>query len=796
MESRVVFNLGEGTCQTGLANVVVQVSQDGVADWLIQLSGELSPVPHLEQTFQQWRSHYHALHSRLRSPYRGFEFDENTPTNVSVDTFEVLCIKLQREINDWLAELTDIEKQLRTQLSATDQIRVIIETNDPILQSLPWHVWNFFDDYPKAEVALSKREHRPVTVLSEGPDRGNSNIVRILAVLGCSHNIDVQQDRTLLKRIPQAEVVVLEEPPRAELNKQLWDERGWDILFFAGHSLGQSEDLSGQLVINSTERIKVVHLKAALKQAIARGMTLAIFNSCDGLSLGRDLADLNIPQLIVMREPIADQVAQAFLKYFLQAFSTGQSLYASVRQAREQLQGLEGQFPGASWLPVIFQNPAEHSMQWSASSKADDKRIDYEEITEPTDSRKKKPSWTLRKGLWVSLISTGAVMGIRLLGLLEPFELAAYDQLMRSRPKTWEDPIDPHLLVVEVTTEDTGKYGYPLDDDLLATALETLYQHQPAAVGIDMHRGQARGQGRDQLINLFNNHPNLFTVCAFGQGALPLLAPPKEFSSDQQVNQVGFSDIQTDAAEGELDRPVRRHLLTYDPGVTSTSSDCTTPYSFSFHLAYAFLDSQNVDLTITDAGDWQFGDVVFQNLPNRTGGYTHLGGQSNQILLNYRFNKKPARHFTLTQLLEDCIDPELIANRVVLVGTTSEFVRDEFETPHGTMSGVWVHAHMVSQMVQAVMNERSLLRVLPQFGWLQWGDFFVVWLGATLSAIAAMCFRSRWMLLLSGGVIILVMYYTCLLILSQGVWLPLVPTVLAVLIAIGAIGFYVRPNIH
>ena len=35
-----------------------------------------------------------------------------------------------------------------------------------------------------------------------------------------------------------------------------------------------------------------------------------------------------------------------------------------MRESRERLQGLEEQFPCASWLPVISQNPAEVPVSW------------------------------------------------------------------------------------------------------------------------------------------------------------------------------------------------------------------------------------------------------------------------------------------------------------------------------------------------------------------------------------------------------------------------------------------------
>ncbi len=98
-------------------------------------------------------------------------------------------------------------------------------------------------------------------------------------------------------------------------------------------------------------------------------MQLAIFNSCDGLGLARSLADLQIPQTIVMRESVPDLVAQTFLKYFLTTLAQGESFYLSVRRAREQLQGMEDSFPCATWLPVIYQHPAQIPFTWSKSSR-------------------------------------------------------------------------------------------------------------------------------------------------------------------------------------------------------------------------------------------------------------------------------------------------------------------------------------------------------------------------------------------------------------------------------------------
>ncbi|HEY9747845.1 MAG TPA: CHAT domain-containing protein, partial [Allocoleopsis sp.] len=201
--------------------------------------------------------------------------------------------------------------------------------------------------------------------------------IRILAVLGNQTGIDTEADRQLLTQLaPTAEVIFLVEPHRRELNQQLWDAHGWDILFFAGHSASQADRATGQIAINPQQRLGLSDLKHALQQAIAKGLQLAIFNSCDGLGLAHDLQALHIPQMIVMREPVPDLVAQEFLKAFLTSFTQGVPLYLAVRQAREQLQGLEDEFPCASWLPVICQNPAELPMVWQPQHQAVDQRIE------------------------------------------------------------------------------------------------------------------------------------------------------------------------------------------------------------------------------------------------------------------------------------------------------------------------------------------------------------------------------------------------------------------------------------
>ncbi|MEM8805022.1 MAG: CHASE2 domain-containing protein [Cyanobacteria bacterium P01_G01_bin.38] len=775
----------------------------------LKFRGHLPPAPELPELYQRWRLLYEALHARLRlrkpDSSLEIEFDDDAVTRVSEAEFRILSKQLQKAINQWLHApgFLKIDQQLRTKLNPAEAVRVMIETADPLFQKLPWHLWQFYEDYHQAEIALSAQEYDRVVPLSSNKPSSKpfnalsreTHSVRILVVLGHSDGIDIQPDLKLLEQLPGTEMLVLKEPQRSELDRWLWDEAGWDILFFAGHSTSQAwQDPgpmngpgTGQLFINPVERLSIEQLRNALKASIARGLKLAIFNSCDGLGLARALGDLHIPQMIVMREPVADQVAQLFLKHFLQVFSRGEALYSAVRQAREKLQGVEGDFPGASWLPVIYQNPTEVPMVWPG------RVLPARRKPEP-GNRRARLNW--RSLLAVSLIVSLLVMGVRWLGGLQALELQAYDRLMRSRPVGLESVSDPNLLVVEITTADTNAYGYPLRDNVLANVVEILQQYQPQAIGLDLHRFQVRPPGREQLLAQFQKYANLYTVCSFGLGAQNIYGPPPELSAEQVRNQVGFSDLQLDGTEQSRTQSVRRQLLSYDPGLVDEKSDCTTPFSLSFHLAYNFLSAAGIEpLEPNPAREWQFGPVVFHRLATRTGGYQNLDGQSHEILINYRFYDTPAHRISLGEILTGAIEPDQVKDRIVLIGTTDPVGGDYFDTPHGSLPGVWIHAHQISQILQAVLHDRPLLWVLPQWRNLQWGDWLWVWGWAMVGGLMVWWLRSPLTLALAMGLSIGVLYQGCLFFLLKGGWMPLLPAVLALMITAAGLAFYRLPRV-
>jgi len=359
MEKLVILDI-DGDLRLG-AVATLEIRAEGNHAVTTRAKGKLPPATELVEQYEHWQSIYRSLSFLFRLEERGGQITQGSPKDL-LDACRQCAQTLADSLTTWLKaeSFRPIREKLLEKVSPSDTVRLILQIEDNQLRRLPWHLWDFFERYPKAEVALGAMAYERVE--TSAPFREKP---RILAILGNGNGIDIEADRQLLSSLLcGAEIVFLVEPQRRQLYQQLWDSAGWDILFFAGHSSSLCDGQAGQIEINGSDRLTLTELSYALKKAIARGLQLAIFNSCDGLGLARSLGSLHIPQIVVMREPVPDLVAQEFLKCFLTAFSRGESFYTSVREAREQLQALEDRCPCASWLPVICQNPTAVPVIW------------------------------------------------------------------------------------------------------------------------------------------------------------------------------------------------------------------------------------------------------------------------------------------------------------------------------------------------------------------------------------------------------------------------------------------------
>src|SRR5919199_523730 len=784
MGKLVVLKLEDGSFEQGFP-VTLQIGEDERHPSL-EIIGKLPPIPEIPQCYHDWAKTYRDLGLRSR-----LEAAPAQVTNVSTkEKIENCCSAaqiLRDRLNDWLysESFRPIREKLLEQLSPTDEIRLIIQTENIWLRRLPWHLLDFCDRYPKAEIALSPRSFRYPKPIPSAHSK-----VRILAILGNSAGINIQADRLLLEQLPDAEVLFLEEPQLEKLNEELWRKPGWDILFFAGHSSSQCNGETGQIYLNQTDSLTFDQLKFAVKKAVERGLKIAIFNSCDGLGLAQNLADLQIPQIVIMREPVPDRISQEFLKNFLDAFSRGESFYLAVREARERLQGWETRFPCATWLPMIFQNPAVVPPTWRGLCQGSDISIP----PEPTPPLPKpaidlpiphppEPIPTVRCSLRaVFLLSVGITslfLGIRHMGLLQSLELRAFDRMMQSRPA---EPPDSRLLVVTVTEEDIqAQKNEPrrgsLSDRTLARLLAKLESYQPRMIGLDIYRDFPVEANHPELAKYLRESDRFIGVCQASTDRNDSgIEPPPEVP---QAN-LGLSDVAIDS--GGI---VRRHLLAMTP---SPASACTPQYTLSTQVALRFLEAQGISRQFTPDGLLKLGKVVFKPLESHSSGYQGADAWGHQVLLNYRFYRSPedfAGQVSVQQVLKGQINPDRVKDRVVLIGVTAPSAKDFFPTPYAqTIPGVVVHAQQVSQILSAVLDGRPLLRVWPG-----WGEALWIWGWSLAGGLIGWRFLrgSRWVVVVGAIAILSGLSFVLFI---QGTWVPLVPAVLVLALTSGSVFVY------
>lgn len=371
-----------------------------------------------------------------------------------------------------------------------------------------------------------------------------------------------------------------------------------------------------------------------------------------------------------------------------------------------------------------------------------------------------------------SLAMTTGVMGAAQLGWLEGLEQRAYDQMVRLRHRMHEPPLDDRLLIVAVTETDLEALAeFPLRDETVANALDQLQQYEPAVIGLDMFRAIPKPPGREALErSLQADNVVVITQLSDSQGR-PGIPPPAVIAPEQ----VSFNDVVVDA-----DGTIRRTLLIAEQ---ITVEGPKTLYSLPLLLSLQYLATQNItpQASTLDPNYMQLGPTTLIPLAAGSGGYATVDTRGYQIMLDYRHRQSPARQVSLTQLLNDDVDPAWIKGKVVLMGLTAPSFKDLFYTPFTAgqaadhqMPGVVVHAQTVSYLLDMAVGDRALIWMSQP--WHEW-IWCLTW--ATLGGAMAWFWRHPIMLTLSQiGIMSGAMAASYGFFLDQG-WLPAIAPAIA-----------------
>ncbi|OLP19880.1 hypothetical protein BST81_03020 [Leptolyngbya sp. 'hensonii'] len=366
---------------------------------------------------------------------------------------------------------------------------------------------------------------------------------------------------------------------------------------------------------------------------------------------------------------------------------------------------------------------------------------------------------------------TSVIALARIVGWLQPLELAAYDQFVSIKPP---QSTDPRILIIEVSEEDIRTHGHPIPDGVLARLIQKLNQSRPAAIGLDIVRDIPVPPGHAELEKTFRATPNLIGIAFRSDTPADNIAPPPALPPQQ----VGLSNMFHDA-----DGITRRGLLYL------SNPDGTVETGFSMKLAALYLQKQGIALpqpeNLRTNSMLQIGNGRLVKLWSNDGGYVNVitNDKHYLLLINYRAARGGFSTATLTDVLENRVPENFIRNRVILIGYSAPSVDDTFLTPYRTgtavnMLGVAVHATMVSQILNTAQQGETSIRSWPEPVKYLW---IIVW--GIIGTFLSWQLRSPRHLIPALLVLQLGLFGSCYLAFLMHWWIPLIPPTLALLTA-------------
>ncbi|MEM7554801.1 MAG: CHASE2 domain-containing protein [Cyanobacteria bacterium P01_A01_bin.84] len=314
------------------------------------------------------------------------------------------------------------------------------------------------------------------------------------------------------------------------------------------------------------------------------------------------------------------------------------------------------------------------------------------------------------------------------LGWLQISERQLYDYYLRSRPL---EPQDKKIVIVGITEKDIEKLGFPISDDTLANLLTKIKAQNPRAIGLDLHRNVNIGEsGNQKLDKIFSSTPQLIGVekTDGGNPSHLSISPPTQL---RKLGQTGASEIIEDSENGA----VRRGYLY----VQKSTEEEPIP-SLGLAVALKYLEGENIVPTGYGEQSWlKLNDTVFPLLEANRLFYSEQAIDNYQTIINYCNNEDKFLYLGISEVLANKVEDNLFKDKIVFIGTMAETIEDIYTTPYSYRQenydftyGVEIHASMTSQIVNAALSERIIIKF--QNSYWQYGGLFILLLTTSFSS--------------------------------------------------------------
>ncbi len=377
----------------------------------------------------------------------------------------------------------------------------------------------------------------------------------------------------------------------------------------------------------------------------------------------------------------------------------------------------------------------------------------------------------------------GLTIAIRMLGWLQPLELAVFDLSFRLRPT---EATDERIVIVSIEESDlTHLKQWPLSDAVLAKLLTQISQQKPKVIGLDLYRDLPVEPGHAEITKVFKNTPNLIGIQkVLGDRFSSKVAPAPILA---QLGQISANDVVVDT-----DGVLRRGMLFPIPGDPLPS--------LGLAMATAYLKEQGIQPQAASNGSMKLKNTIFNPFETNDGSYIGADAGGYQILLNFRGNTHSFRYVSVMDVLENRIPNNLMRDRIVIIGTQAASLNDAFYTAYSRgfagapvrTPGVEIQANLTSQILSSVLENRPLIQV-----WQAPLEDLWIFLWALLIASCGWKWRqTKAHLFLLQAIAIIFLATVSLSAIAYGSflfgwWIPVVSPILAVLGSTIAISGYV-----
>ncbi len=369
-------------------------------------------------------------------------------------------------------------------------------------------------------------------------------------------------------------------------------------------------------------------------------------------------------------------------------------------------------------------------------------------------------------GLWSQAAPPGimvlvVVISIRIAGGMQFLEWMLLDAMLHLRPV---EKLDERVVIVGVDEKDIQWVKqYPVPDEKIAQLLTKLETYQPLAIGLDLFKNVPVEPGGEKLTRLFQENTNIIGI--------EKILPPGETPPPQSLppQQVGFVDLPNDK-----DSKNRRYLL-HTPNPQKINED---KYSLALQLIIKYFQNKRIkiDTGINNPNTIRFNGIELPRITKNFGGYVNVNDGGLPILINFRNNSQPFHIVSLRDIINEKVDVKLLRDRIVLIGNRNMTTGDILYTSAlpGQVYGVEYHAHVISQILSNVIDNRPMLN--------SWGDmeeYTWIFIWGFLPIAIGRITQSVWKNLFSVGAAGFCLF-SCgyIMLWVWGIWIPIAPSLL------------------